>query len=380
MKNKPIKVGIIGLGFIGKVHAQAYHSIPFCFPDAEFKAEVTAILRTSTGRDLDFIQSLGNPLVTTDTDAFYEADLDMVDICTPNFLHLEQAQQAATRGCHLYVEKPLGWDLAHARQIAAAASAAGVLTHTAFMKRYYPAVQQAKVVIDAGMIGEITNFNVRYYHNSYMDPLRPISWRLKHKPSGGGAMADLGVHIIDMTRYLLGEAQWVQCHTRTFIKQRPVEKGSKKMGAVDVDDYSLSVVGMQNGAIGTIESTRMSGGLGDSNRMEVFGSRGSVVVDLDDPVHCVYYKQADRTHHIGDLAIPNAHTQPAWPAAKMSLGPFVDAHSACIYDFLHCITQGQESMLNFADAVKTQEILEAGYRSAKLGGKKLSLPLESEKI
>ena len=376
MDKKTIKVGIIGLGFIGKVHAQAYRSIPFSFPDASVQAQISAILRTSTGRDESFIQSLGNPLITTDSKAFYAAGVDMVDICTPNHLHLEQVKEAAQRGCPIYVEKQLGLNLAHARAIASTAEQAGVLTHTAFMKRYYPAVQQAKAVIDAGLIGEITNFNVRYYHNSYMDPLRPISWRLKHAPSGGGAMADLGVHIIDMVRYLLGEAAWVQGHTRTFIPQRPIAKDSSKMETVDVDDWGVSVVGMQNGAIGTIEATRMSGGLGDSNRMEVFGSEGSVVVDLEQPLHCAYYDQRQKTHLIGDLNLPAPHPQPAWPPAKMSMGPFMDAHSACIYDFLCCISDGRESMTNFADAARTQEILEAGYRSAEEGGKIVTLPME----
>jgi predicted dehydrogenase len=376
MSKKKIKVGIIGLGFIGKVHAQAYRSIPFSFPDASVEAEISAILRTSIGRDEAFIQTLGDPLITTDSKTFYGAGVDMVDICTPNYLHLEQAKEAAQQGCHLYVEKPLGLNLAHARDIASAAEKAGVLTHTAFMKRYYPAVQQAKAVIDAGLIGKITNFNVRYYHNSYMDPLRPISWRLKQAPSGGGAMADLGVHIIDMVRYLLGEAAWVQGHTRTFIPQRPVSKGNSKMETVDVDDWGLSVVGMQNGAIGTIEATRMSGGLGDSNRMEIFGSKGSVVVDLEQPLHCTYYDQHQKTHLIGDLDLPTSQTQAAWPPAKMSMGSFMDAHSACIFDFLNCISDGRQSMINFADAVKSQEILEAGYRSAEEGGKMVTLPVE----
>jgi len=376
MDKKIIKIGIIGLGFIGKVHAQAYRSIPFSFPDAPVEAVISAILRTSTGRDEAFIQSLGNPLVTTDSKAFYAAGLDMVDICTPNYLHLEQAKDAAQQGCHLYIERPLGLNLAHASEIASAAERANVLTHTAFMKRYYPAVQQAKVIIDSGLIGEITNFNVHYYHNSYMDPLRPISWRLQQAPSGGGAMADLGVHIMDMTRYLLGEAVWVQCHTRTFIPQRPASKGSKEMETVDVDDWGLSVVGMQNGAIGTIEATRMSGGLGDSNRMEIFGSKGSVVVDLEHPLHCTYYDQDQKTHHIGALDLPSPNSHAIWPPAKMSMGPFLDAHSACIYDFLGCIRDGRESMINFSDATRTQEILEAGYQSADQGGQKISLPLE----
>ncbi len=380
MQKKKIRVGIIGLGFIGKVHAQAYRSIPFCYGDAGIDVEIAAILRTKTGRDEDLIATLGNPLVTSDADTFYEMNLDMVDICTPNFLHLEQANQAAANGCHLYIEKPLGVNLGHAQKIMAAAEKAGVLTHTAFMKRYYPAIQQAKAILSSGLIGEINHFNVHYYHNSYMDPMRPISWRLKQGPSGGGAFADLGVHIIDMARYLLGEAAWVQGHTRTFITQRPAEIGSNQMEKVDVDDWGLCTVGLCSGAIGTIEATRMSGGLGDSNRIEIFGSQGSVVVDLENPLHCAYYDQKKKKHVSGELNLPSAKEtiEKLWPSAKMSLGSFVDAHTACIYDFLHCIRDGKESMLNFSDAVKTREFLEAAYRSSEMDGEKVTLPIKSE--
>lgn len=380
MANVKLRVGLVGLGFIGKVHAQAYRSIPFCYQSPTVGVKIAAILRTKTGSDLDLLESLGNPFVTTDVDKFYRQNLDMVDICTPNFLHLEQAQDALAHKHHLYIEKPLGWNLAHARRIASAAEKAGVLTHTAFMKRYFPSVRQAKAIIASGLIGEIYNFNVHYYHNSYMDPQRPISWRLQQTLSGGGAFADLGVHIIDLVRYILGEADWVQCHTRTFINKRPSTPDSSEFINVDVDDWALCTVGMQNGAIGTIEATRMSGGLSDSNRMEIFGSCGSVVVDMKDPLHCRYYDQNTKQHHIGnlDIALPTGErdTSGFWPTAKMSLGPFVDAHTACIFDFLHCIKEGKQSMTNFTDAVKTQEILEAAYTSAKQEATIIKIPLE----
>ena len=263
------------------------------------------------------------------------------------------------------------------RKIANAAKEAAILSHTAFTKRYYPAVQEAKAILEAGLIGEILNFNVHYYHNSYMDPKRPISWRLKHAPSGGGAMADLGVHIIDMTRYLLGEAAWASCHTRTFIKERPKTGGSSTMEKVDVDDWGVCTIGMRSGAIGIIEATRFSGGIGDSNRMEIFGSRGSIVIDLKAPLHCIYYDQNKKSRHVGELdpSLMKNSKRHFWPAAKMSMGSFLDAHTACIYDLLQCVKQNQVSMTNFTDAVKTQEILEAAYLSAAKDSQKISFPI-----
>jgi predicted dehydrogenase len=380
MANKPIKVGLIGLGFIGKVHANAYHAIPFRYQKPAVRAEVKAVLRTKTGSDEDFLRSLGNPLVTTDKDTFFKQELDLVDICTPNRLHLEQAKDALAHNLHLYIEKPLGWNLAHAREIADAANASGVLTHTAFVNRYYPAFRQARAILASGVLGEIYNFRVHYFHNTYMDPNRPISWRLQHAPSGGGALADLGVHIIDMTRYQLGEAAWVQCRTKTFIKKRPKPAGSSELIPVDVDDWGICTVGLKNGACGTIETTRMSGGVGDRTRMEIYAGNGSVVVDLKDPLHCEYYDQSGKQYHSGALDFPTPHGEEdistLWPNTKVPLNPGDSAHTACIYDFLQCIQERRQSMLNFDDAVKTQEILEAAYRSASQDGETINLPLD----
>ncbi len=379
MGNDPLRVGLIGLGFIGKIHAQAYRSIPFCYKNPKTLAKVSAVLRTKTGSDRNFLETLGSPFVTTDKNAFYNQDLDLVDICTPNALHMEQAITALNHKVHLYIEKPLGLNLAHAREIAAATRSAGVLSHTAFMMRYFPGVRQARAVITSGALGEIYNFRAHFFHNSYMDLQRPTSWRLQHALSGGGSLADLGVHMIDMMRYLLGEASWVQCRTRTFISQRPDSPGSSKLVPVDVDDWALCTIGLKNEAQGNIEVTRLSGGMGNSTCMEIFGSRGSVVIDINHPLHCDFYDQKSNQHRNGDLDFPTPEGESEitnlWVPAKMSLGHFIDAHTACIYDFLRRIRAGKQSLLNFDDAVKTQEILEAAYFSASRDAETIQLPL-----
>lgn len=380
MTNDPIKVGLIGFGFIGKVHAQAYQSIPFAFSNPKITAKINAILRIKTDSDQEFIRSLGKPIVTAEKDTFYEQDLDLVDICTPNIFHKEQALDALAHRTHLYVEKPLGLDLDQAREIAEAARLAGVLTHTAFTMRYYPSIKQAKSIIASGVLGEIYHFRACLFHNSYMDPQRPISWRLQRASSGGGALADLGVHMIDMTRYLMGEAAFVNCRTRTFISQRPESAGSSKLIPVDVDDWALCTIGLKSGGQGIIEVTRLSGGMGDSTRMEVYGTQGSVVIDLNDPRQCEYYDQKNKQYHSGELDFPTPEGEiegaSYWPSAKMSLGPFLNSHTASIYHFLQCIHEGKQSPINFDDAVKTQEILEAAYQSASRNSETIKLPLD----
>lgn len=374
-----IRVGIIGLGFIGKIHAEAYAALPQLYGENGVNAKLVATLRTHSGTEPELLSSLGNPLETTEISEFIDQDLDLVDVCSPNAYHLPQIQEALTRKPHIYCEKPIGLDLAQAREIRRLSDNAGVLTHTAFTYRYYPGVRQLKSILAAGALGEIFNFRVHYFHSSYMDPLRPISWRLKWATSGGGALADLGVHIIDMVRFILGEVKWVRCSTDTFIKQRPVKAGSQEMAQVDVDDWAVCMLGLESGPQGVLETTRNSGGLGDSLRFEVFGSQGSAVFDLSQPAHASYYNQKRRQTMFGsqDFPIPEDERplSQIMPAPKMSMGYFRDAHSACIYDFLLNIREGKTSSADFQAAVKTQEILEASYMSAKNDGEKIQLPL-----
>jgi predicted dehydrogenase len=212
-----------------------------------------------------------------------------------------------------------------------------------------------------------------------MDPLRPISWRLKWATSGGGALADLGVHIIDMVRFILGEVKWVRCSTDTFIKQRPVKPGSSELDSVDVDDWALCMLGLESGPQGVLETTRYSGGLGDSMRFEVFGSQGSAVFDLSQPAHASYYDQTQKQTIFGDLEFPTPERErplsQIMPVPKLSMGYFRDVHTASIYDFLLNIREGKTSSADFHAAVKAQEILEASYLSAKNDGEKIQLPL-----
>ena len=185
--------------------------------------------------------------------------------------------------------------------------------------------------------------------------------------------------MIDMMRYLLGEASFVQCRTRTFISQRPDSPSSRKLVPVDVDDWALCTVDLESGAQGSIEVTRLSGGMGTSTSMGIFGSGGSVVIDINHPLRCEFYDQKSNQYQYGDLDFPapegESEISSYWPPAKMSLGHFVDAHSACIYDFLQRIRVGRQSPLNFDDAVKTQEILEAAYLSASRNTETIQLPL-----
>ncbi len=379
MAGSSLRVGIIGLGYIGKVHAHCYLSFPHCFPDSEIQVQLVSVLRSGLGRDTEFLHSLGNPLETTSMEEFFSQDLDLVDICSPNEFHHAQVKAALEKDHAVYCEKPLGLNLAQARESMIIAKSAGVLTHTAFTMRYAPSVQQAKAILAAGALGEIFNFRIHYFHNSYMDPMRPMSWRLRKETSGGGSLADLGIHMIDMVRNLLGEVDWVSCQTRTFITQRPLAAGISQMAEVDVDDWALCILGLKSKAKGSIEVTRMSGGLGDSCKIEIFGSLGSLEIDFSQSSNVRYYDQRRKQYQLGSdgFALPSGERplNLLLPQHKLSMGWFKDAHLGSIHDFLLDIVENKESTVSFEAALKAQEILEAAYLSASNNSDKINLPL-----
>jgi len=374
-----LNIGLIGFGFIGKLHANAYHSIPYCFAHPAVTAHIQAVLRSNPGGDQEFIRSLNIDMVTSQVEEFYSQPLDAVDICTPNVFHREQALEAIRQKKHLYCEKPLGRTLADAQAIAESARKSGLITHSAFMMRYVPAIRQMKSIIENGGIGQPYHFRAHMVHSSYLDKLRPMSWRLRHAAAGGGALADLGIHMMDLIRFLLGEVAWVQCQTRTFITERPTAAGSATMETVDVDDWALCNLGMQNGSTGFIETTRISGGTSESSGIEIIGSQGTVKVDFENQMAVDFFDAKRKQWLIGPQDFPPPTglrtIEQLWPASKQSLGYMLNAHLASAYDFLQCIQENKPSMLNFDTALAAQEILEAAYLSASKSSQRINLPL-----
>jgi predicted dehydrogenase len=374
-----LNIGMIGFGFIGKLHAKAYESIPYAFPAASVTARVSTILRQNPQTDMEFLQSLGNPFVTASNTDFYAQPLDVVDICSPNRFHIEQVLEAIQNGKHIYCEKPLGINLQDAREIVAAANKTNLITHCALMMRYIPAVRQMKAIIENGGIGQPLHFRAYMNHGGYIDILRPMTWRLRHAMAGGGALTDLGIHLLDLIQFLLGKVAWVQCETRTFVPRRPKTAGNSEMETVDVDDWALCTLGLPDDACGTVEVTRVAAGAGEESGLEIHGSLGTLKMEIGHPEQLKYYDVKRKQWIDGKLDFPPAAglrpLDGLWPPSKQSMGYMLNAHMACCFDFLQCIREQKPSALDFEAALTAQEILEAAYLSALKSGQRIQLPL-----
>lgn len=369
---RTIHVGLIGFGYIGKIHTVAYRDIPLCLAQPGVALKLSAVLRSRLDTEKEAMQAAGFEVCTTSPDEFFAQPLDVVDICTPNYLHLGQCRRALERGMAVYCEKPLAMSYAEARLMADLAEKAGVINQVAFVMRYLPAVRQMKALVEAGEIGEVLNFRGHMFHSGYLDPNRPMSWRLRHSQSGGGVFADLGSHLVDLAMYILGEVRAVRAQTRTFIVERPVARGSSEREAVDVDDWALCTLELLSGATGVIEVTRMAAGASQESGFEIYGSRGALIYRESNPDSVFYYNMQNGEWRSGLSRLPDPSGErpiaQIYPTSKYSQGMLTNAHLAAEADLLLNIAENKPSTNNFRSAARVQQVVEAVYLSAKAGG------------
>ena len=227
-----IKIGLIGYGGIGRVHAAAYRAIPFHYGLRADSIDIAAVATTREETARNAAAEIGCDFFTADyRELLAQDDIDAIDICTPNNAHHEIVLAAAAAGKHIYCEKPLAMNAAEAYSMVRAVSAAGVKAQLTFNFRFFPAITRAKQLMDEGFVGEVFSFRGRYHRSSYISRDKPLSWRLQREITGGGALFDLGSHILYLLYYLLGDFNSVNGTLDTLIKERPVaaraaEKGS----------------------------------------------------------------------------------------------------------------------------------------------------------
>ncbi len=376
---KEFNIGLIGLGYIGKVHVTAYQDIPICISQPQAIAKMSAVLRSRLDSEESAMRKAGFEVMTTNPDEFFAAPLDIVDVCSPNHLHIDQVTQALKLGLNVYCEKPLTRTYREAQILADLSDKSTGKTHTAFVLRYMPGIRQMKAIIQAGAIGEVYHFRSHMFHGSYVDANRPMSWRLRKSTSGGGALMDLGAHLIDITRYLIGDVDWVRAEMRTCIAERPAASGSSQRETVDVDDWALCTLQLINGASGVVEVTRMAAGAGEATQFEIFGSKGALAFDFRHPDTVSWFDLKRKQWINGALEIPSTPDErpieTIWPNSKYSQGIMTNAHLASAYDFMLNIAEGKSSPIDFHAAAAVQEIIEAAYISSEHKGEMIRLPL-----
>jgi predicted dehydrogenase len=276
-----IGVGMLGYAFMGKSHSHAYKVLPYMIYPPPAIPRLVAI----AGRSQEAVQEAANrygyaSAYTDWRDLIRDDRVQLFDNGGPNDAHAEPCIAAAQAGKHILCEKPLARTAAEAASMLEAVTKAGVKHAVAFNYRFVPAIRLARELIDSGALGQIYHFRAVYLQEWIMPHYdTPMIWRLDKAQAGSGALGDLGAHIIDLGRYLVGEPRRVSAMTRTFIPQRRQADGSG-LGNVTVDDAFVATVDYENGALGTLEASRYAAGRKNFNCIEVNGEKGTLRFNL----------------------------------------------------------------------------------------------------
>ena len=367
MKKTQVNVALIGYAFMGKAHSNAYRQVP-----RFFSPRLSPRMKVICGRTRSNVEAAARDLGWDETSTDWEEvvnrkDIDLVDVVTPGDSHMEIAIAAAKAGKAVFCEKPLANSVRDAERMLAAVEKAGVVHMICHNYRRAPAVMLAKQLIDRGDLGEIRHYRGTYLQDWITDPKFPLVWRLQKEKAGSGALGDIAAHSIDLARFLVGEITDVAADLATFVKTRPLPDNPKKKGRVTVDDASTSLVRFKNGAIGTIEATRMAPGRKNYNRFEINGSRGSLAFDLERMNELELYLESDPPHVRGFRRIlvtesGHPYIKAWWPPGHIIGYEHTFTHT--VYDLLEGMASGKPPQPNFVDGVRTQRVLGAIEKAA----------------
>jgi predicted dehydrogenase len=277
-----IGVGLLGYAFMGKAHSNAYKKIPYMMYPPVAIPKLIAIAGRNEAAAKEAALRYGYEGYYTDWRQMLKDDrIQLFDNGGPNDTHAEPCIEAARAGKHILCEKPLARTAKEAASMLEAVTKAGVKHAVAFNYRFVPAIRQAKELILSGALGQIYHFRAVYLQEWIMPHYgTPLIWRLDKKVAGSGALGDLGAHIIDLGRFLVGEPRNVSALAKTFIPERPMPDG-QGTGKVEVDDAFVAAVEFESGAIGTLEATRFAAGRKNYNCFEVNGEKGSLRFNLE---------------------------------------------------------------------------------------------------
>jgi predicted dehydrogenase len=374
-----VPVGIIGFGWMGRVHAQAYARVRHRYPEAAFFPALVAIADEVPGRADAAARQFGAQTAATDWRVLLDdPDIRAISVTAPNFLHREIGVAVVEAGKHLWIEKPVGLNSADALAVARAADAHGVSTAVGFNYRNAPAVAVARELIAAGELGQITHARFYFLSDYAAHPDGALSWRFQRDRGGNGVLGDLASHGVDLVHHLLGEVSEVVADTAVFIPHRPLPAGATSghqlagggsLDAVENEDYVFAQLRLTSGARCTLEASRVSVGEQNSYGFEIHGTAGVLSWDF---------------RRIGELRVGSGSAFQDQPVSTRYAGPGDGEYSAFQpgsaialgYDdlkvieaqrFLQSIGSGAAVGANVWDAVAAAQVIEAISESAATG-------------
>ena len=370
MSDKQLRIGLIGTGFMGRAHSNAYRKAPNFF-ELGMEPVLQAVCARSDGAAAAFAKKWGFASSETDWKALIARDdIDAVDICTPNDSHKEIALAAAAAGKVIMCEKPLARTAAEGQEMVDAVEKAGVANTVWYNYRRIPAVTLAKQIIDSGKLGKVFHYRANFLQDWTISEELPQGgeglWRLDAAAAGSGVTGDLLAHCIDTAIWLNGGIQDVSAVTETFIKER-VHTATGEKQAVTIDDACIFHCHFNNGSLGLFESTRYARGHKALYTLEINGENASIRWDLHDLNRLEFFDHSDegkvrgwRSIHITDGDHPYLDK---WWVPGLCIG-YEHTFVHQVADFLASLTSGEPCHPTFRDALETAKVCDAVLASA----------------
>jgi predicted dehydrogenase len=365
-------IGMLGYAFMGKAHANAFKKLPYMMYPPPAIPKLVAVCGRNEAATAAAAQRFGYSTYYTDwRKMLRNKKIHIFDNGGPNDAHAAPTIAAANAGKHVICEKPLGRSAAESKKMLDAVEKAGVKHMVAFNYRFVPAIIQAKRLIQSGALGRIFHFRAVYLQEWIIDPNFPKIWRLDKSVAGSGALGDLGAHIIDLGRFLVGEPKSVMGMTRTFIEERPMPDGTG-MGKVDVDDAFVALLDFENGALGTVEASRFCQGHKNYNCLEVNGEKGSIRFNLERMNELEVFwahedpKETRGFHTVNISESYHPYWENWWPQGHIIGWEHTFVHE--FHHFLDCIVNNKPVApwgADFVDGYRNSVICDAIVKSAQ---------------
>ncbi|MFO0851517.1 MAG: Gfo/Idh/MocA family oxidoreductase [Gemmataceae bacterium] len=373
MPSKELRVGMIGYGFMGRAHSNAYKQVGQFFP-SNHRVVLKAACARDAGKIKAFADQWGYESTETDWRKLVERkDIDVVDICTPNNLHKEIALACAAAGKMILCEKPLAMNTAEGREMVAAVEKAGVANMVWYNYRRIPAVTLAKRLIDEGRLGRIFHYRAKFLQDWTIKADLPQGgqglWRLDVAAAGSGVSGDLLAHCIDTAVWLNGRLDSVCCMTETFVKERH-HNLTGKTEPVGIDDACIFMGKFANGSLANFESTRYARGHKALYTFEINGENMSLFWDLHDLHRLQVFDYRDdgpirgwKSVHVTDNS-PDHPYMDKWWVPGLAIG-YDASFTHQVADFIQGLETGKPQGPTFRDALETQSVLDSILDSAK---------------
>jgi predicted dehydrogenase len=354
-----IGVGMLGYAFMGKAHTNALKKMPYMMYPPVAIPKLVAIAGRNDAAVKEAAKRYGYAKTYNDWRKLIDdPDVQVLDNSGPNNVHTEPNIAAAKAGKHIISEKPLGRNAEECYEMWQAVKKAKVKHMVAFNYRFVPAVRLVKEILDSGKLGRIFHFRASYLQEWITDPDFPMIWRLDAKQAGSGSLGDLGSHIIDLARFLIGEPKSLMAKTGTFIKERPGASGKKEK--VTVDDCFEAVVEYKNGAMGTLEATRFAPGRKNFNNFEVNGENGSIRFNLENMNYLeVFMKDQDKNVQGFTQVLVSEAYHPFWKN-WWPQGHIIGWEHTFVHELHHFF----DAIVNKKDIKPYAADFEDGYRNA----------------